>query len=424
MLTIILNTNILMYNYLALLFLLISFSGLSQEKQWLNSNFEKTRKKNGVFYAVYEKDGINRKESIYSQSNQLFKIFNYQNDVLNGAYKIFFYDGTVREEGVYKYGVKEGEVITYSPNGDFFNKENYKEGELSGLCVRNFYGTNKIKDSSYYLNGKREGVSYFFDKEEGYIDSKYYFSEDKRDGVGLTFYSSGKVKDSSFYIKGTIQKASYVFHENGSLKSKHPYEGGKINGIVISYSDSGKIIDSAFYINGKKNGHTKSRGSKGNLLSSQYYIDGKKEGSSVEYWPNGSVKRKSIYEEGKLTIDSCFLENGSYTECEVSNEIFYVVETMPSFSNGGEEKLYEFLGKNIRYPQGAKEFGTQGRVYVQFVIEKTGDVVDIEVVKGIGDGCDKESLRVVKAMPKWNPGYQRGKPVRVKYTLPIVYRLM
>ena len=106
----------------------------------------------------------------------------------------------------------------------------------------------------------------------------------------------------------------------------------------------------------------------------------------------------------------------------VIEEVFTVVEKMPSFP-GGESKLYEFLGKNIKYPQMAKEAGVQGRVYVQFVVEKDGSITDVNVVRGIGSGCDKEAERVVNNMPKWEPGEQRGKKVRVKYTLPVLYQL-
>lgn len=106
----------------------------------------------------------------------------------------------------------------------------------------------------------------------------------------------------------------------------------------------------------------------------------------------------------------------------IIDEVFTVVEKMPSFP-GGEAELYKFLGSNIKYPRQAIETNAQGRVFVQFVVEKDGSITGVKVVRGIGSGCDKESVRVVTKMPKWTPGEQRGKPVRVKYTLPIVYTL-
>ena len=106
----------------------------------------------------------------------------------------------------------------------------------------------------------------------------------------------------------------------------------------------------------------------------------------------------------------------------VEAEVFTIVEQMPSFP-GGDAKMYEYLGKNIKYPQIARETGIQGRVFVGFVVEPDGSVSNVKVLRGIGGGCDEEAMRVVKAMPKWSPGKQRGKTVRVSYTLPVVFKL-
>ncbi|UTW68146.1 energy transducer TonB [bacterium SCSIO 12643] len=103
-------------------------------------------------------------------------------------------------------------------------------------------------------------------------------------------------------------------------------------------------------------------------------------------------------------------------------EIFTIVETNPSFP-GGEAKMYEFLGKNMKYPPIARDNNIQGRVYVSFVVEKNGAITDVRVLRGIGGGCDEEAIRVVKSMPKWSAGKQRGKPVRVRFNLPIVFKL-
>lgn len=106
----------------------------------------------------------------------------------------------------------------------------------------------------------------------------------------------------------------------------------------------------------------------------------------------------------------------------VEQEVFTIVEQMPSFP-GGDEKMYKYLGNNIKYPQVARETGIQGRVFVNFVVEPDGSVSNVKVLRGIGGGCDEEAMRVVKAMPKWTPGKQRGKAVRVSYTLPVVFKL-
>ncbi len=104
-------------------------------------------------------------------------------------------------------------------------------------------------------------------------------------------------------------------------------------------------------------------------------------------------------------------------------EIFEVVEQMPEFPNGGMAGLMQYLNKNIKYPTIAQENGTQGRVTVQFVVNADGSIVDAKVIRGVDPYLDKEALRVINSMPKWKPGMQRGKAVRVKYTVPVMFRL-
>ncbi len=107
------------------------------------------------------------------------------------------------------------------------------------------------------------------------------------------------------------------------------------------------------------------------------------------------------------------------------SEVFVVVENMPSFPGGNVQK---WISKNVKYPVLAMENGIQGKVFVQFVIERDGSITDVKVVRGVDSSLDKEPLakeaiRVVKAMPKWTPGKQRGKAVRVSFTLPINFQL-
>lgn len=110
-------------------------------------------------------------------------------------------------------------------------------------------------------------------------------------------------------------------------------------------------------------------------------------------------------------------------EEEQQEEIFMIVESMPEFP-GGESKLYEYLADNIKYPELAKDAGISGRVFVSFVVEKDGSVTDIRILRGIGGGCDEEAIRLVKNMPKWTPGKQRGKAVRVTFNLSIKFTLL
>jgi protein TonB len=104
------------------------------------------------------------------------------------------------------------------------------------------------------------------------------------------------------------------------------------------------------------------------------------------------------------------------------NEPFTIVEEMPSFP-GGQEALMKYIAKEMKYPEEAVENQIQGAVFVTFVVEVDGRISDLKVLRGIRYGCDEEALRVVKGMPKWTPGKQRGKEVRVQYNLPIRFKL-
>ncbi|MDR0969512.1 MAG: TonB family protein [Lentimicrobiaceae bacterium] len=107
----------------------------------------------------------------------------------------------------------------------------------------------------------------------------------------------------------------------------------------------------------------------------------------------------------------------------LEHEIFTIVESMPIFPGGGEAKMMEFIAKSLKYPPLARESGIQGRVFVFFVVETDGSVSGAKVVRGIGGGCDEEALRVINSMPKWTPGKQRNKPVRVSFTIPVRFVL-
>ena len=107
---------------------------------------------------------------------------------------------------------------------------------------------------------------------------------------------------------------------------------------------------------------------------------------------------------------------------EEEEEVFLVVEEDPEFP-GGLEALSHFIADNIKYPQLAKENNITGKVYVSFVVEKDGRVGQVKILRDIGGGCGNEAVRVVKSMPKWKPGKQRGKPVRTQFNLPVSFDL-
>ena len=104
------------------------------------------------------------------------------------------------------------------------------------------------------------------------------------------------------------------------------------------------------------------------------------------------------------------------------DEVFTVVEQQPEFQ-GGQAAMYAWLGKNIKYPAAAQRANISGKVFVSFTVNTDGSITDAQVLKGLGFGTDEEAIRVVKSMPRWKPGKQSGRSVRVKYNLPISFQL-
>ena len=123
-----------------------------------------------------------------------------------------------------------------------------------------------------------------------------------------------------------------------------------------------------------------------------------------------------------VEFDNTNVDWEKWAKLNNGNDIFMAVEDMPEFP-GGASALLEFLRSNVKYPRICQENGIQGRVLVAFVVDKDGTVLSPEVVKGVHPQLDQEALRIMSIMPKWKPGQQRGKPVRVKYTVPVNFRL-
>ncbi len=104
------------------------------------------------------------------------------------------------------------------------------------------------------------------------------------------------------------------------------------------------------------------------------------------------------------------------------NPVYSIVETQPRFPNG-EMELFHYLATNIKYPEQARKDSVTGTVYVGFVVERNGSIIDVKIKRGVGGGCDEEAKRVIANMPKWKPGKQDGKSVAVAYTVPIRFKL-
>lgn len=142
-------------------------------------------------------------------------------------------------------------------------------------------------------------------------------------------------------------------------------------------------------------------------------------GASREKSATGSAAKNQGKEEDKVTKKTKSVKRQTESE---KDTVFILVEEMPAFP-GGEEQRLKFLAQNLNYPVQAAENGIQGTVYLSFIVRKNGIVDDIKILRGIGSGCDEEVLRVMKMMPHWIPGKQKGKAVDVLYNMPVIFTL-
>lgn len=139
---------------------------------------------------------------------------------------------------------------------------------------------------------------------------------------------------------------------------------------------------------------------------------------------------EEIEEEIEVNLDveiteSTVIEDVVFEEApeeEVAEEIFTIVEDQPE-PIGGMGAFYTYVGKNLSYPNQARRMGIEGKVFVQFVVDKDGSITEVQAIKGIGAGCDEEAVRVISQAPKWKAGKQRGRPVKVRMILPITFKL-
>jgi protein TonB len=140
---------------------------------------------------------------------------------------------------------------------------------------------------------------------------------------------------------------------------------------------------------------------------------------------------EEIQEEIKVDFDVEVTEQTTVEDLQIveveqpkenPDEIFLVVEEAAT-PRGGMEAFYKFVREKMKYPAQARRMGIEGKVFVEFVVNRDGSIVDVKAIKGIGAGCDEEAVRVVQSMPAWSPGKQRGKPVRQRMVLPITFKL-
>jgi TonB family protein len=199
------------------------------------------------------------------------------------------------------------------------------------------------------------------------------------------------------------------FYENGNAESVGIYINSQKNGLWKSYYESGKPMDEIYYTPEEKTSRAK-------------YYQHWNEAGSPELLNGTGIYQSNVADDGTISwydvLDSTLVASFYVNDMDT---IFTLADQQAEYK-GGFPKFYEAIGKAVTYPKQARRLGIDGRVFVAFVIGKDGKPRDAEVLKGIGGGCDEESVRVIMLQQDWQPAVHRGKPVCQKMVLPVMYK--
>ena len=251
--------------------------------------------------------------------------------------------------------------------------------------------------------------------------------------IAVTAFARPEVSEKVEEISAVKVNDLTAIMKTEEVKSpeKHPAKEIKVQGQVLEKSTNAPVVGASVIIKGTTSGTITDLD--GNFVISMpvgatlsvSYINMKTKELTITEKLIGKIKSLKVYLEGEITTKTqevVVVGYGGGEEASDEVPVFQVVEEMPEFPGGMGECL-KFLGKNIKYPVEAQKAGVQGKVIVQFVVEKDGNIANPKVVRSIDPDLDGEAIRVISIMPKWKPGMQKGQPVRVKYTVPVTFRL-
>ncbi|MDO6390719.1 TonB family protein [Pontibacter sp. BT731] len=232
----------------------------------------------------------------------------------------------------------------------------------------------------------------------------HYFEEIKEDSLGGGTRTLYLAKDSSkvrlvhysdlkggTYGFGVQHGPVYEWHPNGQMKLEMAHYNNRWDGPYTSWYENGQVKLSTRYSQGKA-------------------VDTLK-----TFYETGALRRVEVYQQGKMVSGEIYDASGNSLD-------FIPMEVMPEFP-GGEQVMLRWIGSVLKYPKTTRKAKVEGLVIISFVVDEQGKIGSTELIKGIHPDADAEGIRVLEAMPTWKPGLQEGKPVPVRYTLPLRFSL-
>lgn len=411
-------------------FVLLHFLGISQATE-LNYYDEhwKTCQKQDAYYIEsietiewndFDKKTKSRNHQwemkIFLQNGELLREGRFKNGYFDGVWK-YYEDNVLVKKAFFVDGVLEGEQVAFHSNGNVKSTCVYQDGMLIGEYLE-YYSTKQLKSIVVYINDKKEGEQKFF-FEDGSLKSISLYKEGKNVGPNTSYYQSGEVLEEKIYV-GEERYEKTQFYKSGIVRS-------------IEYSNnSHKDSMFVYYPSGK-------------LLISEHY-DLEDTGKEFFYLENGEVFKEDVWvkgerKESKNLIDTLIQDTFNEDRFEISskeNLVYTIVEEMPRFKGttsesieilkdkelSANEGLMKYLAK-IEYPEYAVKYKIETKVYLRFLVVESGDVKGIDVAKSIYKASinSEYAFRHIEVMPKWVPGYQRGKAVTVQFIVPLNFKM-
>jgi TonB family protein len=309
----------------------------------------------------------------------------------------------------------------YAANGDLISKGAFNQGYYDGQWER-YHSNGKLKSAITYAKGKElNAVTYHEDGNIKFKDKKYYYSSLALESEWIDLDDNNKVK-IEYYETGAIERKIYYANDKHTIDSSFRSTGELED--VVQYKSGKTHVKELFFLNG-------------NVSRKSVYEDYSNY-TELNYTREGEIQSEKTYEAFALIINNEFSEPVDPETGEIilsSKElVFTIVEQMPSFEGCGKLKgdemnqctniaIQTYISKNIIYPQVALENDIEGKEFVRFVVDETGKVTDVSSAKGTNSQLTEQAIRLVGGFPKFSPGTQRGKNVKVQYIIPINFKI-
>lgn len=390
---------------------------------------------NEIAEYTYRDDVLNGPCTTYTRQRRPKEICTYRDGVKQGRFMFFSLDPESQGSyctGQYMDGVQKGIIRWYDKEGHCLDETEAQNLKRQGRYTA-FHPDGSIRIRGFYANGQPDSVWTEY-TPDGKLFSISNYVRNKPEGKQTQWWPDGKtIKSESNYVKGTLtqmlvydekgRKQQESYYEHDTIKQRITYYPSGRKKSAFSKPDATSMLEEHWFANGKRM-LVRTWDREKNTRQEHWYTDSGKE---VKYdafcrlYPGMAETLLLQDEEFRAPFPVSSAPVSLITELD-DDALLTIAEVMPEFP-GGDGAMREFLIHNLRYPELAREMNIQGRVFLEFVVEKDGSLSGLTVIHGVHELLDQEALRVLRKMPPWTPGKMDSKPVRCKIRIPVTFKL-